>query len=87
MTYHDMVYFPNNRSCMASGLPSACVWGEGSEEDEDFAHFGVIDEAPKPAFQPLKERPQEMGSRWKKAEVPRRREMPGSVILGFIQTG
>ncbi|CAL1126716.1 unnamed protein product [Cladocopium goreaui] len=42
--------------------------GEGSEEDEDFAHFGVIDEAPKPAFQPLKERPQEMGSRWKKAE-------------------
>lgn len=41
---------------------------EGSEEDEDFAHYGVIEEAPKPAFQPLKERPHDLGSRWKKAE-------------------
>eukprot|EP00435_Cladocopium_sp_Y103_P045037 s757_g12.t2 len=50
------------------GIHDGIDEGEGSEEDEDFAHFGVIDEAPKPAFQPLKERPQEMGSRWKKAE-------------------
>lgn len=32
-------------------------------------HFGVIEEAPKPSFQPLKERPQELGTRWKKAEA------------------
>ena len=54
--------------------------GEGSEEDEEGFHFGVIEEAPKPAFQPLKERPQEMGSRWKKAEARWRRE--GMMIKG-----
>ncbi|CAE7949076.1 unnamed protein product [Symbiodinium sp. KB8] len=50
------------------GIEEADQGSEEEEDDDDYAHYGVIEEAPKPAFQPLKERPVEMGSRWKKHE-------------------
>eukprot|EP00439_Symbiodinium_sp_Y106_P073561 s98_g13.t3 len=50
------------------GIEEADQGSEEEEDDDDYAHYGVIEEAPKPAFQPLKERPLEMGSRWKKHE-------------------
>ena len=60
--------------------------GEGSEEDEE-VHFGVIEEAPKPSLQPMKERPTELGSRWKKPEARKSKVLTYSVASSGVTSG